>query len=154
MTNPSTNPSTNPATNPDGSPATGAKPFTLPAFCTWASTVCDWQKWTKDKYKETTDSVKETYKEVKQWFTTDPDKPEPEQPEFTDIPHADSVNVSFGAGCPAPVRVPFRLMNSDLSFDVSYQPICDLATMINPIIRVVSTLGAIYILAGIRQQNG
>ena len=122
---------TTPASTPTTTPNPQTKPFELPAFCDWAKPVCDFIEWVKGE----------------------PTLENPTQPDVTTLPtpQTDSVNISFDGSCPAPEVVPWSLAGQNVDITISYTPICDTATLLNPIIKLAASLGAVFIIAGIRR---
>ena len=119
------------ASTPASTPKpTDSKPFELPAFCDWAKPVCDFIE----------------------WFKKDPEKEDPQQPGVVPIPTpTDTVDIAFGGSCPAPKVVPWYLGGHNVDVTIPYTPICDTATLLNPLIKLAASLGAVFIVAGIRR---
>lgn len=119
------------ASTPASTPKpTDSKPFELPAFCEWAKPVCDFIE----------------------WFKKDPEKEDPQQPGVVPIPiPTDTVDIAFSGGCPAPKVVPWSFAGRNVDITIPYTPICDTATLLNPLIKLAASLGAVFIIAGIRR---
>lgn len=92
-----------------------------PGFCDWATVVCDWLDWTKEGWPEE----------------------EPELPQVVDFTPDGDFQVGGPGACPAPYVLSIGwLINQD--FQVSYQPFCDLALIVNPLL-----LAFCYLIAGV-----
>jgi hypothetical protein len=103
---------------------------TLPAFCNYASKLCDWLNWTQEL----------------------PDK-EPNGALPVIIPNINPDTQDrfiVNATCPAP----YTFVAFGRSISVSYQPFCNLMEGVKPFVIGLSYLYAVYIIAGIKQQEG
>lgn len=129
-TNTNTTTTTTTTTNTHTNTKTETKPFEMPTFCGWASTVCDFMDWVKTEPQEPT---KDTQIDI---------EPPPTLPQ--------SVNIRFGGACPAPRNIPIVFATVNANLAISYDPICRFAELIAPIVKICSTLVALYILAGIK----
>ena len=119
-------------TSPDNpAPVPGADPLPseLPAFCEWAKVVCDFITWYKDEG--------EPLKDV-------------------ELPVEEGVDptVSWSSGqsagsCPSPESV--EVMGTTVQF--TYQPICDFATFVRPILIAGVLAISAFIIAGLRSTN-
>lgn len=92
-----------------------------PTDCDLVPTLCKWSEWTKEE-----------------------DMPDKEELPVEEVEKPSSVSVGPGAACPAPVQI--SVPKSDLTVEFSYQPTCDLLSMINPIVRGCGLLAACFIL--------
>lgn len=98
-----------------------------PGFCSWATVVCDFIDWFRA---------------------------EPEEPENVPLPYLDLEIPDYAAGlpsvvsCPAPVSVDTELFGS---FELSYQPFCDLAEYIRYAVLGIAYLFAAYTVVGVRR---
>lgn len=102
----------------------------LPAFCEWAKVVCDFIDWYKKPPEE-----------------TQPVKPEWDE-DVADMEDYTTGLADDGA-CPSPETV--NVWGTDLEF--SYQPVCDLAVMLRPVIILGGLILSAFILAGLRNNN-
>lgn len=104
-----------------------------PAFCDWATTVCDWINWTKET--EPLDEVEVPWEEA---------------------PIVESTWTSgFGGGsCPQPVSFSVSLGGYLASPTFEYQPICQFATTMRPVVYAISLIVAAFIVAGLRNNKG
>jgi hypothetical protein len=55
-------------------------------------------------------------------------------------------SLASNASCPAPIQLPHGA-------EMSYQPACDLASGIKPIVLVIATLGALFIVGGFKEKE-
>ena len=97
--------------------------------------------------------VIDSFTDFVDWVKAEPTPENPTQPDVTTLPtpQTDSVNISFDGGCPAPEVIPWSLAGQNVDMTISYTPICDTATLLNPIIKLAASLGAVFIIAGIRR---
>lgn len=111
--------------------------------------VTDFFDWFKDKFTALYDAITDFF----DWVKSEPTPENPTQPDVTTLPtpQTDSVNISFDGGCPAPEVIPWSLAGQNVDMTISYTPICDTATLLNPIIKLAASLGAVFIIAGIRR---
>lgn len=111
-------------------PQTDPNGSELPAFCEWAKVVCDFIDWYKKPPEE-----------------TPPVKPEWDE-DVADMEDYTTGLADDGA-CPSPETV--NVWGTDLEF--SYQPVCDLAVMLRPVIILGGLILSAFILAGLRNNN-
>jgi|GEM_PF-5301283 len=97
--------------------------------------------------------VIDSFTDFVDWVKAEPTPENPTQPDVTTLPTppTDSVNISFDGGCPAPKVIAWSLAGQNVDITISYTPICDTATLLNPIIKLAASLGAVFIIAGIRR---
>lgn len=97
--------------------------------------------------------VIDSFTDFVDWVKSEPTPENPTQPDVTTLPtpQTDSVNISFDGGCPAPNVIAWSLAGQNVDITISYTPICDTATLLNPIIKLAASLGAVFIIAGIRR---
>ena len=115
--------------------------------------VTDFFQWVKDTAIAWKDDFVDEYKAFRDWVKSEPTPENPTQPDVTTLPTppTDSVNISFGGGCPAPEVIAWSLAGRNVDITIPYTPICDTATLLNPIIKLAASLGAVFIVAGIRR---
>lgn len=97
--------------------------------------------------------VVDSFTDFVDWVKAEPTPENPTKPDVTTLPtpQTDSVNISFDGGCPAPKVIAWSLAGQNVDITISYTPICDTATLLNPIIKLAASLGAVFIIAGIRR---
>lgn len=105
-----------------------------PTFCSWADVVCDFIDWVKAD-----------------------DKPyeKPEVP-FEELP-PEPVEWSSGLGsgaCPAPWSFSVSIGGTTANPEISLQPLCDLASILRPLVIAISLVVAAFIIAGLRNNKG
>ncbi|PRH83165.1 hypothetical protein C6N40_03095 [Arenimonas caeni] len=136
LTNP--DPNTNPAPDPTaewdtgyqgGEPQGSPTALDFPNFCSWASVVCELADWLR--------------------LDTEGDDPDPEVPVIEPDTSVSWSSGFSGGSCPAPVSV--EVMGADVDF--SYQPLCDLAVYIKPIVLAAAALMAVLIIGGFRRAS-
>lgn len=116
----------------EGTPSTGgsSSPLEWVEFCSWATPVCEFIDWVK---QEPEVSEEET-------------KPVSElQPEYEDV------KVHFQAQCPQPLVFQVGRFGSQA---ISYQPLCDLATQLQPFVIFLGYFSAAFIVIGISRGGG
>lgn len=109
--------------------AEAAKPFELPAFCTWAAIVCETAEWLKR---------------------------EPETPEITAIDtdspiddfDSDKSYITFTGSCPPKYTASLSIMGATAPFEFDYTPICTVMSYLKPFIVGAGYIAAAYIIAG------
>lgn len=109
--------------------AEAAKPFELPAFCSWAAIVCETAEWLKR---------------------------EPETPEITAIDtdspiddfDSDKSYITFTGGCPPKYTASLNVMGATAPFEFDYTPICTVMSYLKPFIVGAGYIAAAYIIAG------
>lgn len=109
---------------PDNVPDIGREdtPFELPDFCDWASWFCEG------------DTI---------------DKPSEIEVEKVNI-NPNSVKINFVGQCPQPQTFSFTIGRRQMQFMMDFSGVCRIAIAFGSIVKVISTIVAIYILAGIR----
>lgn len=107
----------------------GQTSLDFPNFCAWATKVCELADWLRDDQTE---------------FDQDNEVPEI-SPDLSV-----SWNSGFSGGsCPAPLVV--DAMGTDVEF--SYQPLCDAASYIKPIVLAGAALLCVFIIGGFRRAS-
>lgn len=97
--------------------------FKLPEFCDWASWFCS------DELENPDDT-----------------KVEVQHEELT----LDKVNINFGGSCPAGNSFAFNIGGTRFTFTLSYEHVCKIAQSMGVLVRILSTIVAVYIIAGIK----
>lgn len=108
--------------------------FKLPKFCDWAKPMCD---------------LAVTITE----FLDPPDLPERELPEEEDEIEAVEKEVDFSGQCPAPVSLDYSVLGVSINPSFSFEPVCDAANFINPLMHALGSLSAAYIFFGRGRQS-
>ena len=131
--------------------AEAAKPFELPAFCTWASVVCDYTVWVKQEYSKAKDWVKEEP-------VTTPAEMMPIDDDPTGIGNifqdkAEAGYVSFESSCPADVLIPVDLMGASQTLTISYTPFCHFASLIRYAVILGAWISGLLIVTGGRSRE-
>ena len=119
----------------------------LPAFCTWAPNACAWFIWTKDTYKTSVQAITDYFKEPE--LDNKDDELELEEPDKNDV----DTNISFGGTCPALLHVAVEIGGTNQDLELSFQPFCDLASFIKPIVILAASFSAALIIGGIRSSG-
>lgn len=135
----------------DKAKAEAAKPFELPAFCSWASVVCDYTKWVKDEYGNMSRWLKE--------------EPTPSPAELMPIDDdtgglgdifkdkANAGYVSFQSQCPDNVLIPVSLMGASQTLNISYAGFCHFASLIRPAVILGAWISGLLIISGGRARE-
>ena len=128
-----------------------AKPFELPAFCSWATVVCDYTVW-----------VKEEYGKAKDWVKRSPDDTPAELMPIDDDPSgignifqdkAEAGYVSFESQCPNDVLIPVELMGASQTLTISYTPFCHFASLIRYAVILGAWISGLLIVTGGRSRE-
>lgn len=106
--------------------AEAAKPFELPAFCSWASKVCDLADW------------------VMKDDPLPPDIPIPEQTmEVKDPEVFDKSYINVSAECPSDIQKSIPIGTNSFSLVIPMAPVCDFgSTVIKPVIIFIAFIQA------------
>lgn len=126
-----------------------AKPFELPAFCTWASVVCEYTQWVKQEYTTT-----------KEWVTRTPEDLAPVPVPIDDgedflgwQEKATAGYVQFDGQCPADVQIPISFMGASSDLSLSYVPFCHFASLIKFAVITGAWIGGLMIISGGRSRE-
>lgn len=132
-------------------PTTGEKSLSLPSFCSWAGPVCTFIDWSKNQWLEFT----LTFTALKDWLFEDASPNDKDNTLDTPVLPVTPVQVAinFVGSCPAPLTFEYKIYNQTFKPSVPFTPMCEVAVMINPVIKICASIGAIFIVAGIRQGN-
>lgn len=140
----------------------------FPVFCGWAPIVCeaaqtvisfpitlaDWWNTGKTKAEEWATSISEAWTKVKEEYA---DKPEENTDTELDIPDLSDESIdsdiSFGGSCPAPLSSDINFMGLNKTIEFSFDPVCQIAEFIKPVVISISAFSAALIVAGIRTED-
>ena len=117
-------------------PETGGKSFSLPAFCSWATSVCEFI----DSFKEQPENDNNTQIDVQNLDET--------------LIFDDSQRFSFSNSCPNPEQFSVSFFGTTQNLEFSYQPLCDFMSMIKPFVIAGSYLIGAYIVMGLSRGSG
>ncbi|MGB2784565.1 virulence factor TspB C-terminal domain-related protein [Psychrobacter sp.] len=122
--------------------------FELPAFCSWAAPVCAFATWAQQEWSE----FILTITALKDWlFEESPSDKDNTVDVVTPPIIPAQVAIDFVGGCPAPLTFSFNFYGQNYKPAVPFDPICEVAILINPVVKICATIGAAFIVAGIRQ---
>ncbi|MDH1915129.1 virulence factor TspB C-terminal domain-related protein [Acinetobacter junii] len=143
--------------------------LTFPIFCNWAPTICeaaqtvisfpttltDWWNTGKSKAEEWATSISEAWTKVKEEYA---DKPQQNTDTELDIPDLEQdievdTDISFGGSCPAPLSSDINFMGLNKTIEFSFDPVCQIAEFIKPVVISISAFSAALIVAGIRTED-
>lgn len=142
--------------------------ITFPVFCNWAPTICEaaqtvisfpqtltnWWETGKSKAEEWATSISEAWSKVKEEYA---DKPEQNPDTELDIPDLSDQSIdsdiSFGGSCPAPLSSDINFMGLNKTIEFSFDPVCQIAEFIKPVVISISAFSAALIVAGIRTED-
>lgn len=130
-------------------PTTGETALKLPGFCSWASPVCTFIDWTKAQWLE----FVVTFTALKDWLFEDSPANDKDNTVDTVTPPIvpAQVAINFVGSCPAPLTFSFQFYGQNYKPSVPFDPVCEVAILVNPIIKICATIAAAFIAAGIRQ---
>jgi hypothetical protein len=115
----------------------------FPAFCGWAPTVCEF---TQTAIQSIADAKAEYADKPQENTDTELEIPDPEEQSI------DS-DISFGGSCPAPLTSQVNFMGINETIEFSFDPLCEIAQFIKPVVISVSAFSAALIVAGIRTED-
>lgn len=110
-----------PDKDPEGNPTGG---FTLPSFCSWATTVCEFIGWVKED--------------------TEIDHEEPEQPDLTSLDRDFDTTFSANASCPPNPVIEFPIVGN---VELPFNKICDFFAYLKFGVLTASSLIACWIIS-------
>ena len=123
--------------NPDAqadnleNPNTDGRTTEWPSFCGWAEKVCEWIDWTKKPHEKEEVEVPE---------------------EELDLETPGEWSSGLGEGtCPPPWTVPITLGPQVHNIDFTYQPLCDLASLLRPLLIACAAIVAAFIIGGAKR---
>lgn len=134
-----------PTTNPEtGQPNPTPLSLEFPVFCSWAPNLCVMA----DKVQQAITDVATEYA----------DKPQENTDTELEIPDAEQdievdTDISFGGSCPAPLTSQVNFMGINETIEFSFDPVCEIAEFIKPVVISVSAFSAALIVAGIRTED-
>lgn len=105
-------------------PSPGGTAGEWPGFCDWASVVCNFIDWFQEPF----------------------DAPEVEWPLIEDQDYEEEFNYTLAASCPEPYTIELALFPP---VQFNWQPFCDLATFIKPLVLASAAIFAAFISLGI-----
>ena len=136
----------------------------FPAFCGWAPLVCEaaqtvisfpitltsWWNTANQKADSWARSISEAWAE----FNDTPPKNEDteleiEQPEIEEV----DTDINFGGACPSPLSTSFSMFGSTHTMEFSFDPVCEIASFIKPVVVSISAFSAALIIGGIRTED-
>lgn len=109
---------------PVSEPSSGGTAGEWPGFCDWATVVCDFIDWFQEPF----------------------DAPEVEWPLIEDQDFGEEFDFTLAASCPEPYTIELALFPP---VQFNWQPFCDLATFIRPLVLASAAIFAAFISLGI-----
>jgi hypothetical protein len=152
--------------NPTKPDATDLK-LEFPAFCGWAPIVCeaaqkvisfpitltDWYETSKSKAEDWATSISEAWTKVKEEYANKPEENTDTQLDI-EIPEQEiDTEINFGGACPAPLSSDINFMGLNKTIEFSFDPVCQIAEFIKPVVISISAFSAALIVAGIRTED-
>lgn len=116
----------------------------FPAFCAWAPTLCEFAQ-----------TANQFIADIKAEYA---DKPQENTDTKLEIPDAEQdiqvdTDISFGGSCPATLTSQVNFMGINETIEFSFEPVCEIAEFIKPVVISVSAFSAVLIVAGIRTED-
>lgn len=115
----------------------------FPAFCGWAPTVCEFAQ-----------TAIQSIADAKAEYA---DKPQENTDTELEIPDLEDQSIdsdiSFGGSCPAPLTSQVNFMGLNKTIEFSFDPVCEIAEFIKPVVISISAFSAALIVAGIRTED-
>jgi hypothetical protein len=139
----------------------------FPAFCGWAPIVCeaaqkvisfpitltDWYETSKSKAEEWATSISEAWTKVKEEYANKPEENTDTKLDI-EIPEQEiDTEINFGGACPAPLSSDINFMGLNKTIEFSFDPVCQIAEFIKPVVISISAFSAALIVAGIRTED-
>lgn len=167
-------------TDADANTATGSqtqnptKPDTtdlkiqFPAFCGWAPIVCEaaqvaiafprlvtgWWETIVEKTNSWATSISESWSAVKEEYADKPKENTDTKLDIPDVPtSAPDTTLNFGGSCPAPLSAPYSFFGLSGAIEFSFDPVCQIASFIKPVVISVAAFSSVLIVAGIRTED-
>ena len=160
---------------PKADPVTGeqAPPLDLslefPKFCTWAPTICEaaqvvitfpntlteWWESANEKADSWALSISEAWTKVKEEYYDQPEENTDTELEIPDLEQDIEVDtdIAFGGSCPSPLSSDINFMGLNKTIEFSFDPVCQIAEFIKPVVISISAFSAALIVAGIRTED-
>lgn len=135
----------------------------FPAFCGWAPTVCEaaqtvisfpitltgWWNTANQKADSWAQSISQAWAE----FNDTPPKNEDTELEIEQPEIEVDTDINFGGACPAPLSTSFSMFGSTHTMEFSFDPVCEIASFIKPVVVSISAFSAALIIGGIRTED-
>lgn len=152
--------------NPTKPEATDLK-LEFPAFCGWAPIVCEaaqtvisfpqtltnWWETGKSKAEDWATSISEAWTKVKEEYANKPEENTDTKLDI-EIPEQEiDTEINFGGSCPAPLSSDINFMGLNKTIEFSFDPVCQIAEFIKPVVISISAFSAALIVAGIRTED-
>ncbi len=145
--------------NPVSSPTANAKPTDIsldfPIFCDWAPSVCQAAKVVITKPQEWEEDIKAAYDDAVDYVIND--NPELEKETELDIPEQEApdidTDINFGGNCPQSLYAPYSFFGLSGQIEFSFQPVCQIADFIKPVVITISAFASAMIIAGVRTED-
>lgn len=142
----------------------------FPAFCGWAPLVCEaaqtvisfpitltswwntvnqWWLTLNEKADRWARSISEAWSE----FNDTPQKNEDTELEIEQPEIEVDTDINFGGACPSPLSTSFSMFGSTHTMEFSFDPVCEIASFIKPVVVSISAFSAALIIGGIRTED-
>jgi len=142
----------------------------FPAFCGWAPLVCEaaqtvisfpitltswwntvnqWWLTLNEKADRWARSISEAWSE----FNDTPQKNEDTELEIEQPEIEVDTGINFGGACPSPLSTSFSMFGSTHTMEFSFDPVCEIASFIKPVVVSISAFSAALIIGGIRTED-
>lgn len=160
---------------PQADPVTGAQAppiditLEFPVFCSWAPIVCEaaqtvisfpttlteWWDTANEKADSWVLSISEAWAKVKEEYYDQPEENTDTELEIPDLEQDIQVDtdISFGGSCPSPLSTDINFMGLNKTIEFSFDPVCQIAEFIKPVVISISAFSAALIVAGIRTED-
>ena len=135
----------------------------FPAFCGWAPTVCEaaqtvisfpitltsWWNTANQKADSWANSISQAWAE----FNDTPPKNEDTELEIEQPEIEVDTDINFGGACPSPLSTSFSMFGTTHTMEFSFDPVCEIASFIKPVVVSISAFSAALIIGGIRTED-
>lgn len=118
-------------------------------------TLTNWWETGKSKAEEWALSISEAWAKVKEEYYDQPEENTDTELEIPDLEQDIEVDtdISFGGSCPAPLSSDINFMGLNKTIEFSFDPVCQIAEFIKPVVISISAFSAALIVAGIRTED-
>ena len=142
--------------------------LTFPVFCGWAPLVCEaaqtvisfpqtltnWWDRSVNALTQAYEYAKTQVQALRDYFKDEPPQNDDTVLDIPDPPLPDiNTDINFGGACPVSKTVPISFAGISTQIEFSFQPLCDIASFIKPVVITISAFSSALIIAGIRENE-
>lgn len=120
-------------------------------------TARDEEKTARQQEEAQREKERNFWQKVEDWFKKWDDTPEQNDDTEVDVDQPENQNIdttiNFGGACPQPISVPYSFAGATGTIEFSYEPLCQIASFIKPVVITVASFSAALIIGGIRTED-